>query len=76
MKIIEKASKEIQDAIDNIMSCFNGEDGGLNFVKLCTVINFLSEQIKSNNVSQKEAAQQILNVILQFSRLIDYAKNA
>jgi len=53
-------------ALDNIMDCFTGTDGGVSFVNL----RFLLEGMEKEDTDSAEA---VLDIMRKFSRLIDVA---
>lgn len=71
MKSIEKAPEDIQKAMENIRDCITATDGGISLVNLLNLINNFSDKL--NDPKQANAAQQVLNVIRQFSKIIDAA---
>lgn len=74
MKAIENAPIEVQQAMDNILDCFAGADGGGRFYNLCRVIDNISLNLNVEN--QEKSAKYILDVIIQFSRLIDISNTS
>jgi hypothetical protein len=69
MRAIETARPEVQEALEYILDVFGGGDGGGSFVNLCCSINrWTAEE------SEKPAAEQLLNIIIQFSRLVKAAQ--
>jgi hypothetical protein len=65
----ETMTKETKEAFDNITDTFTGGDGGVRFLK----VKFLIEEMDRQSESGNADACQIIRVIKQFSRLIDFA---
>ena len=64
-------SPKIKHAIETIMDCFAGADGGIVYIKL---VQFL-EDIHKKSETGNEAATEILNVVYRFENLIKIFKN-
>ena len=73
MKSIEKAPEDVQKAMLKIVDCVACSGGGVSFTNLLGLINILSDQL--NDPSQKDAARQLLDVIVLISRIVDFANN-
>lgn len=54
-------------AIDNILDCMSGSDGGLKFFRFMLAIRQLDESAKNGDM----ASEEIINIVTRFSRLID-----
>jgi hypothetical protein len=68
--MLENCRKETKEAIDNILSCFSGEaGGGGKFVTLCCLVDELDVRAQNGD----RAAEQLVSIARQFSRLIDTA---
>lgn len=63
-------SSELAKTIDNIVDVFTGADGGVDFVKFRILIACLDKQKANGDL----AAKKILNVVFQFSQLLNIAK--
>jgi len=61
--------KETQKHFDNIMDCMAGADGGGRFLRLKFMIEDMDKRADKGEVG----AQQIVDVMVYFSRLIDVA---
>lgn len=61
-------TEKTKKALDNILDCFGGADGGASFVRLKWFLEDLDERQETDPV-----AEQILEVMFRFSRLIDVA---
>lgn len=61
--------KETKEAFDNITDTFTGGNGGVRFLK----VKFLIEEMDKRSESGDADAHQIIRVIEQFSRLINFA---
>lgn len=59
--------EKVQAAFDNILDTMGGADGGMKFMKLMMAIRQLDEQAEKGD----KAAEQVIRVIIQFSKLID-----
>lgn len=70
MRAIDKAPKEVQEAMNYILDIFGGGDGGGGFYNFCLLIQSLSDQAKE----KPEAVNQLFNVIIRFERLIRAAQ--
>jgi hypothetical protein len=57
----------MRKSMDNILSCFGGEDGGVRFAKL----KFWVEGCEKEAKEGKESAIVLLELIDRFSKLID-----
>lgn len=68
---MKTTNPQLDNAFHNILSCFGGEDGGIAFAKLQSLL--ISFEDKAN--MGDDAADKVLQVVIQFSRLIDVAKN-
>ncbi len=55
--------------LQKILHTFSGEDGGEKFVKLCSLVNEMSDRESNGD----KAASGVLDVVRRFSRLIDVA---
>lgn len=64
---------ELNDHFNNITDCFSCADGGVKFVQLMVFIEELHRQSKSTNGRTSADAETLLNLVRQFSRLINYA---
>jgi hypothetical protein len=54
-------------AMDNILDTFAGADGGVKFTRVLFAIRKLDEQAVAGN----KDAQEIINLVVKFSRLLD-----
>jgi hypothetical protein len=61
----------LKKELDNIMDVFTGADGGGDFCKL----RFALEAFEANVQTGNEAAQQIIDVVVRFSKLLDIVKD-
>ena len=57
-----------EEALINIMDCVAGADGGMSFINLKMMIEDMDSR-------DEEGAEQIIEVVKRFSRLIDIANN-
>jgi len=57
--------------IDKCLNCFTGEDGGIGFVNLKSLLEEMERQSNAGD----EPAEQIIVQAERFVRLIDVAKN-
>jgi hypothetical protein len=57
----------MRKSMDNILSCFGGEDGAVRFAKL----KFWVEKCEKEADEGNDSAMQLLQVIDRFSKLID-----
>jgi hypothetical protein len=62
--------EELGDAIQNIMNTFSGSDGGVRYIKFRVTLEYL-ETLADNDA----AAAHIIEIVKQFSRLIDASQN-
>ena len=62
--------KATTESLLNILDTFAGSDGGVRFVKFRGMIDTLDIQAKSGD----ESAQKIIDIMHQFSRMIDLAQ--
>lgn len=62
---------KLNTSFHNIVDCFSGSDGGVSFVNLQKMIEELN--IMSENGDHN--ATKILEVVYQFSKLIDISNN-
>ena len=62
----------IKANLDNITDCFTGADGGVRFALLLGLVRELDAQASAGDA----AAQKVLDVLTQFSRLSDVAAKA
>lgn len=65
MKLRPKTEKDF----NNILDCMTGADGGVSFMKLKILLEDLDSQAASGN----SAAIQLMDIMAQFSKLIDVA---
>jgi hypothetical protein len=66
---------ETQHAIDNILDTFTGADGGGRYLHFMAVIRGLDRQAQECvGTDEGENAERILNIVKQFSRLLDSAQ--
>jgi hypothetical protein len=61
--------KETQKHLDNIMDCMAGADGGIRFVNLLMLLRGMDEKADEGD----NDAQQVLDVMIRFSKMIDVA---
>ena len=71
MKIGEFQSKDLTTAMANILDMASGENV-VAFMVLCDIVREMDNRARNGDV----AAQQITNVVRQFSKLIDLAKKS
>jgi hypothetical protein len=57
--------------LNNIMNCFSGDDGGVSFIRLRSLI----ETMHARAVTGDDAAKQLIDVVSKMSRLIDVANS-
>ena len=62
---------DLKAAMDDILDVMAGADGGVGFMRLCVFINGMDERAKKGD----EAAQQVLEQVRRFRRLINIATN-
>jgi hypothetical protein len=62
--------QEYQDALDNILDTFTGADGGAKFLYVKILITNMSIKVANGD----KAAKEVLDVLINFSRLIDIAE--
>jgi hypothetical protein len=62
---------DLKAAVDDIMDVMAGADGGIGFANFCAFINRMDELAKKND----KAAQQVLEQVRRFHRLVNIAKN-
>ena len=62
----------LNNAFEEITDCFTGTDGGIGFVKLQRLIEDMNRQADTGD----KAAEQIINFVHQFSRLIKVANKS
>lgn len=72
MKAIENAPEDVKQAMLKIVDCVACTDAGISFTNLLCLINVISDQL--NDPSQKDSSRKLLDVIVQFSRIIDIAQ--
>ena len=72
MKAIENAPEDVKQAMLKIVDCVACSDGGISFANLIILINVISDQL--NEPSQKDSSKKLLDIIVQFSRIIDHAQ--
>lgn len=70
--MLEKCRPEVREALDNVLSTFGGEDGGIKFYRFYQLVEDLDVQGQEGN----EAADELMNVVLRFSRFINVANKA
>lgn len=70
-KMLEGVTPEVKSSLDNILSTFGGEDGGLAFVAFYSLVEQLDKQWNDGD----DAAGQLLDIIIKFNRLIEIANN-
>lgn len=56
-----------KQALDNILDCMNGSDGGVKFLLFLGSIRQLDEKATNGDKS----AEEVINIIIHFSRMID-----
>lgn len=61
---------EIRNVVGEIQNVFNGSDGGIHYIKLCSIIESLCDNASNGDID----AVKILEYIRAFHRLIIYAK--
>ena len=61
---------EIKEHVDNIMDCMTGADGGIGFMKLKMLLEYLDEQAQDGD----EDSNKALECVVRFSKLITFAK--
>ena len=64
-------TKEVEDAFNNVLDTFAAADGGKRFVYTKILLAEMDRKAEKGDFH----AEQILNVLLKFSRLIDIANN-
>ena len=64
-------SNKYDRALQNILATMAGEDGGVGFCRLRSMIDALSRQAAVQNLE----AIAVLEIVLKFSKLIDVAKS-
>jgi hypothetical protein len=76
MKAIDKAPKEVQEAMDYILDVFGGGDGGGAFYNFCIMLQFLSEEQQKKMLLkiQTVAEDELFGVVIRFARLIKAAQ--
>lgn len=62
-------SGETEDAMKNILDTMTGADGGIAFAKLKAFV----EDFANRAMSGDKDAQQVIDVVIRFSNLINYA---
>jgi hypothetical protein len=68
LKVRERGMKtEHKQAFDNITDTFTGSDGGVKFLMFKVMLESLSYQ----SLNGDKEAEQIMNIVVQFSKLID-----
>lgn len=66
---MDMTSDKLQTSINNILDCFGGADGGVGFARL----KILVEQLEKQADAGDDNAERVIQVVHQFSRLIDVA---
>jgi len=56
-----------KDALDNIVDCFSCANGGIHFLSVIQLIEEFDQRAEDGD----KAAEQIIDVIYQFNRLIN-----
>lgn len=59
--------QEKQEAFQNIVDCFTGEDGGVKF----TFVKKRFDEIDKTAIEGDKASQEIMEIMVRFSRLIN-----
>jgi hypothetical protein len=59
--------KEKQEAFQNIVDCFTGEDGGVKFA----FVKKRFDEIDKTAIEGDKASQEIMEIMVRFSRLIN-----
>ena len=57
---------EKKEALDNILDCLTGADGGVSFVKVKTALEETDKRASDGD----KAAEEVMMVMVRFSRLI------
>lgn len=67
--MLERADRETKAAVDTILDCFAASDGGINFVKFCSLIEGLDVAAQRGD----DAAEQIISKVKAFANLVKFA---
>jgi hypothetical protein len=70
--MLERCTAETKEAVNQFTTTFTGEDGGIGFVKLCSLIETLDIQAEAGD----KAAAQIIDRIQGVARFIKFAITA
>jgi hypothetical protein len=70
MSTLEELRPELREAVVNIMDCFSGADGGASFHQLRLMLGDMDRMAATGD----EPAEEIVEMVLRFSRLISAAK--
>ena len=62
---------ETKEALDNIMDVLSGKDGGISFICLMAFLRDIDSRAAAGDM----AAEQVIDVMLRFNRLIEVAIN-
>jgi len=63
-------NNKTNELIIPILECFGGTDGGIHFIKFRTLIDDMANCADNNDIK----AQQIIDVVTKFNKLLDIAK--